>query len=389
MKANYYFYLASRTNKDNTKTVRLAVVIGKKKFDFYTPIKVLPKHWNAKQRTVRTGHFNWRNDFKLIEYYKSKLAQLNFKLLTDKSLLNKDKLKQFIFGVDDEKDTFFDFAVNEIEKDKTLNKTTKKRYKTSFHRFNKLFPGIKLNELTETTFKDYLFLAQTELNLKQNTFYKDLAIFKKYLNIAINKGLIYENPAKNLKVKRFPGKREYLTETELKKLLDLYENGQLDENKQNVLQYFLFSCFTGLRYSDIKTLKWTHLKKELVNDNEIYFIEKEQEKTKDRVLIPLSDLAKKLLPQKTLQKANVFNVFTNQYTNRALKSIMKLAGIEKKITFHSARHTYATLLINNNVNLSVVQKLVGHKDLKTTQIYAKILKNSLLQSVEVINNKFL
>ena len=121
---------------------------------------------------------------------------------------------------------------------------------------------------------------------------------------------------------------------------------------------------------------------------EIYVLEKNQHKTGELVRLQLSEPAKEFLPEKLFDNMPVFKVRTDQVTNRRLKEIMKLAGINKNITFHSARHTFATLAIVVGINPVAVSKMVGHKDLKTTMLYVKMTSQLLGDEMAKINEAF-
>ena len=143
----------------------------------------------------------------------------------------------------------------------------------------------------------------------------------------------------------------------------------VDKKFNNVLTWFLFSCYTRLRYSDLYGLTW-----ENINNNKINII---QEKTNEAVYVPIIDKAQNLLPETLVKAGKVFKLYTNQKCNEYLKLIMILAGINKKsISFHCARHTFATVSLNLGIRFEVVSKLLGHTDLKTTKIYARLLNET-------------
>ena len=158
--------------------------------------------------------------------------------------------------------------------------------------------------------------------------------------------------------------REYLNQEEVNKLQEIYENKTLKPNYQNVLQYFLFSCYTGLRYQDVKDLRYKNIRGDALRF--------QMHKTKDDMENPLSRFAKSVLPpNRGLNYQKVFRVYENQPTNRMLKDIMDEFGIEKDISFHCARQTFATLSINHGVDIFALKSLLGHRKMETTMIYAK------------------
>ena len=196
---------------------------------------------------------------------------------------------------------------------------------------------------------------------------KSLRSLRTFINIAMRYGLIKTNPFKYITIKKVDGKRDFLSAEELSKLSDAYiSNKIIDEQEKEVLQYFLFSCYTGLRYSDLKMLKTSSIKNNILHIN--------MHKTNCLVSIPLSQKALQLLPNKINSESDyVFRVYCNKVTNRVLKQVGKRYGIPKKLTCHVARHTFATVSIILGIPIEVVSKLLGHSSLKTTQIYAKIV----------------
>jgi len=180
-------------------------------------------------------------------------------------------------------------------------------------------------------------------------------------------GLIKRNPFKYITIKKVDGKRDFLTIEELNKLTEIYFSGKIVNAKEKeILQYFLFSCYTGLRYSDLKSLKMSSIMGNTLQIN--------MHKTGYLVNIPLTQKATQLIPTDFRNNSSsVFRVYCNKVTNRILKAIGQQHGIQKKVTCHVARHTFATVSITLGIPIEVVSKLLGHTNLKTTQVYAKIV----------------
>jgi len=130
---------------------------------------------------------------------------------------------------------------------------------------------------------------------------------------------------------------------------------------------FLFGCWTGLRLSDIEKLKWSE-----IQDNYLVF---RQKKTKGVERMKLHKNALNILENQKLisDQSNVFQMPQRATGQRILRDWIRSSGIKKNVTFHSARHTYATLLLTFGVDIYTVSKLLGHKDIKTTQVYAKLI----------------
>jgi site-specific recombinase XerD len=309
-------------------------------------------------------------------------------VLMEKRILSRSEIKDYLFGRQLTRRTKLrDYVLTKLES-ANLSQTTKNKYKGVLNKFERFKPNLTLEEITTDVLNQFLLYQRDVLGNEPNTYYKSLAIIKGFLTWTVEDGILAENPAKRIKIKRFEGKRDFLTMDEVNILLSLYNSDELSKPKKNVLRYFLFSCFTGLRYSDIKELKGKHLSPMLINGKEVIVLQKRQHKTKEIVKIPLPDIARALLPEQNHDDFPVFQVRAGQVTNRRLKEIMKLAGIEKNITFHSARHTFATLANAVGISGAYLSKLIGHTDLKTTMIYIGSTESLLNNEIEKINAIF-
>lgn len=200
------------------------------------------------------------------------------------------------------------------------------------------------------------------------------------LNYAVSESLIKYNPAPHLKEVGLAGKsgkeRGYLTRDEIILLAKTRCGNGL------VKKAFMFGCFTGLRISDIRRLHRENIKHD---GNGRYYVELKIKKTGRWLTIPLSKSALAWLPEGD----ELFHALPHiSSIERMLKSWMDAAGIEKHVTTHTARHTFATMLINSKVDIYTVSKLLGHTDVKTTSIYAQLTDKSKEDAVERLNFDF-
>ena len=149
---------------------------------------------------------------------------------------------------------------------------------------------------------------------------------------------------------------------------------------------FLFSCFCGLRISDIKTLKWGELK----SYSDGLAIEKLQVKTGQQITVPLSANALEWLPSKGEAKDEslVFSLPSYFSINRCVKKWAKEADIKKDVTFHIARHTFATTLLTLGADIYTTSKLLGHQNIRTTQIYAEVVNKKKVEAVNLFGKVF-
>lgn len=206
------------------------------------------------------------------------------------------------------------------------------------------------------------------------------------LTKTVNEGIIERNPFKQLEAKEKPKKdestREFLTIDELKLLMATPCRLEI------VKHAFLFSCFTGLRYSDVKSLLWSEI--HTAADGKTLYLEHQQVKTKKNVTVPLSEEALKWMPKKQKGKDKVFHQMqiTSTTVEVLLEEWVKAAGIHKHITYHCSRHTAATMLLTLGADLYTVSKILGHSSIKMTEVYAKIVDKKKVETVNLVNNLF-
>lgn len=227
-------------------------------------------------------------------------------------------------------------------------------------------------------FKEYLNKAKRKDGkpLANNSKASYFAKFRAALNEAVKEKIIYGNPAVETgNYKTIESQREYLTLDEVRKLAQT-------ECRYDVLKRaFLFSCLTGLRWSDINNLKWNDVQ-QINNSCRIHF---KQQKTKGQQYLDINQQARELMQGIGKPDERVFiGLNYSSYMNVALQMWILKAGITKQITFHCARHTFAVLQLTLGTEIYTLSKMLGHSELKTTQIYAKIVDEKIKEAVNKI-----
>ncbi len=239
-----------------------------------------------------------------------------------------------------------------------------------------------LNEDFLERLKEYLLSDQASVRtpgrkLGRNSASSYFNIVKTALNEAYRAKLLRENPS--LRVKCITGvdtHRQYLTFEELQTLTKTAcDNPKLKKA-------FLFSALTGLRWSDVSNITWGQLK---YSESEGWVIHYVQKKTKKTEILPVSDQAIKFLGEKKNDDKKLFSdLYYNSHNNEKLQDWVKKAGIAKKITFHCARHSFATLQLTMDTDIYTVSKLLGHRHLRTTEIYAKVTDKKKIEAARKI-----
>lgn len=235
----------------------------------------------------------------------------------------------------------------------------------AFAEFRKTVTLAEINREFYRNFLDHL----AKKGLSQNTLRLYGVLLKARLHDAYIDGMIPQMPDfYGLTPKKQTSEIVFLTIEELREM-------DATPAPEEIKNPFLFCCFTGLRFSDIQALKWEHIDKDTIILR--------MKKTKEIVRVPLSDNAKKFLPERK-DKGLVFDIRPLNSLTRGLKAWAKEAGITKNIHFHISRDTFATLALANGADIYTVSKLLGHKSVQTTQVYAKVLDEGRKKAVDAI-----
>jgi site-specific recombinase XerD len=364
-----HFKIIQRTEtikKDGTCSLYLyANINGVKKY-FTTGHSILTKHWNQKNQKVSANCNNFTDIQDAIDLFLGRAKEYTAIANIEKRTIDIEAFERMLRGEVYDQTDFITFMEHDIKNNcSKYEKGTIANYNVQVSKlkgFRAKVPFMQLNPFFWREYESHLIAKGNN----PNTVHKAFRTLKVFIHRAIEQDIIQVNPFLKVRVEKNEGNMQFLTREELFKLEKMYD-GFLTKDLKKTLRYFLFACYTGLRYSDIRELKHAHIF--LGNDS---YVEKEMFKTSRKVNIPLIDQAKKLLPVKALPQVPIFSVYCNQVTNRHLKSIMTLAGINKHISFHCARHTFATITLGLSSDIAVVSKLLGHTKIETTLIYAKV-----------------
>ena len=208
---------------------------------------------------------------------------------------------------------------------------------------------------------------------------KHLERLKKLLNLAVKLEWVAKDPFAKFSLKFVKTERPFLSQNEV----DLIRFHEFNKSNLNLIRdIFVFSCYTGLSYIDVKNLKKGNIVRGIDGSNWIYTV---RQKTDQMMRIPLLDVAEEIIEnyrQEMKDQSGLLPVYSNQKTNKYLKDIATILEIDKNLTFHCARHTFATTItLSNGVPIETVSKLLGHTKLSTTQIYAKVLETRISQDM--------
>ena len=253
---------------------------------------------------------------------------------------------------------FSDYAKEFLKKEKRdKSNSTYKISNTGINKFNEFKPNIKLKDITPETLLDFEHYCKKKFKNIDNTVWTATKFMKKILIAAQKEGYILKTPGEGfIGVKYIDPLRETMSLDEIAKLEGFVSNPLQPKNLVNVGNWFLFSCYTALRFGDMTRFKG-------IKDGKVLL---QVEKTKE--IVSFSATPNIIKAHERINDT----ILTNQKTNLLLKSLIGSLGIDKKITFHNARHTFAVTYLRKGGRLEYLQKLMGHKKIATTAIYAKI-----------------
>lgn len=254
---------------------------------------------------------------------------------------------------------------------------------------------IGMNEIDQNFCRGFLRFLETAKNsvakkqenrtISKGCAHHHQAVLNGALNKAVREGILQQNPMKMLdkreKFQPSPEEREFLTIDELRNLMDVpCANDQ-------VKKAFIFSCFTGLRLSDVRALTWNKIHK--MPDGKTLYIHVFMQKTQKPLNVPLSGEALKVIEEKENPDEPIFTLPSSDATiNYHVKRWVKKGHIDKTISFHCSRHTFATMMLTLGADLYTTSRLLGHANVATTQIYSKIIDKKKVETVNLVDNLF-
>lgn len=396
MKFTILFLLyRSKINTKGLCPIRCRITYNKKRKEFSTGIFIEPKSWYSKKQCVKETDEHSKIINQKLSLISQKLHQaflfleVNLTNFTVSDIYRKYKgeTPKKEFGVIE----VFDLYIKRLKLlvDKEIKLVTYKKYiescthlksfiKAKFKLKDYPFKQLKSNFLV-----DYEYFLKTEKNLQQSTINKAIQRFRRVVKYAISEEYLNRDPFVLYKPKSVKKEVIYLTKVELQKL----EEKKFEvERLQKVKDMFIFCCYTGLGFKEMVSLKKKQIVKEF-DDN--LWLHIHRKKTNKLYKIPLLPKAEAILLKYDFESEFVLPKMYNSHFNAYLKEIASLAGINKKLSHHIARKTFATtVLLYNDVPMEIVSKLLGHSKLQTTQDhYGKIIDKKVSEQMKRISKK--
>ena len=390
-----FFLRRNHVYADGTCCIMTRITINGENTNFSSKLNVNPKLWDTKQGKV-SGKSKVATELNgLMSDMESSIRQMYFDMSRYETV-TAEKLRNAFMGIVPENQTLIGLFTEHIEECRALigiSKTpaTVQKYDRALRRV-KEFIKFKYH-LTDMPLRDvnHKFIVDLETYLRtvsgcnENTTAKFIQTFKSIIIKAKNNGWIIADPFANYRIRIKRVDRGYLTE---KEIATIAEKEFPTKRLEQVRDIFIFSCYTGLAYIDIKELKKEHIQTSFDGNQ---WIMTHRHKTGTPVNVPLLAIPQELIKKYEGQAKDglLFPVLSNQKMNAYLKEIAVVCGIEKNITFHMARHTFATTTtLSKGVPIETVSKMLGHTNIETTQIYARITNSKIGSDMQGLDKKF-
>lgn len=393
------FYLKKPKNYVKGKLpIYMRITIDAARVELSTQRECEPERWNSHGGRATGTKEEIRSLNIYLDSIQAKVYEAHRNLLDNDVPVTVENIKNKLRGTHERPKMIlhiFQEHNHQVEKliGKDFSSATMKRYKTSLeHTRNFILwkyngSDLEITRLNYEFISDYAFWLKSIRNCNHNSTMKYLANFKKVVLICVKKGWLDKDPFQGFKLAKREVERPFLTESELQ---EISFRQFATERLIYVRDIFLFSCYTGLAYADVKKLKRSEIAVGVDGEKWIFT---SRQKTETVTRVPLLPEALQILNryedhQQCVIKGQLLPISSNQKMNAYLKEIADVCGINKNLTFHIARHTFATTVtLSNGVPMETVSKMLGHKNLRTTQHYAKILDKKVSEDMLALRSK--
>lgn len=360
--------------KNKKGLVQIEVTSGGKRKWIGTSVKLYAGQWNDKKKVVNSNDSIQLNA--ILDGQMAKLNEFVLELVRNNKQFDFEKLNTFL-EKSNSSGSFIDFVHTRIEERTDIEESTRKQHRTllqSLEKFGKMNYMDDLTKANITFYDEYLH----QQKISQPTIHNYHKRLKRYIHEAMKFGLLDVDPYLGLHIERGKfEKRKYLTEKELEMIHSCKINvSSIDR----VRDLFLFQCYTGLAYADFEKFDF-HKDVEEINGK--FIVADRRKKTNEDYKIVLLTPAIEILKKYDYK----LPIISNQKYNASLKVVAQYAGIEKNITTHMGRHTFAVFALNNGVPIEIVAKMLGHTNIRTTEIYAKVLNSEVEKAFDMLERK--
>ena len=389
------FYLRSNyVNKEGNTSVMLRIYLNNERLSLgSTGISVKSAQWDKEKERIKGRTTEALNTNLQLDNIASGLQSI-FRRIEMSDVVSLERIKSEFLGKKEEINTLmqlFEKHNGDVAQQVgvSVGKATLQKYNVCKRHFSEFLEeqykrsDLKLTELTYVVIREFDLYLRTEVGQNPNTATKTMKTFKTITLLGQKMGVLLHDPFMNHRFHIEPVNRGFLTDEEIL----LIANKDLGISRLELVRdIFIFSCFTGLAYIDVSNLTPDHI----VTLGDKQWIMTQRQKTSVETNVLLLDIPKAIIAKyggKTYRNGKLFPMLTNQKTNSYLKEIADICGIKKNLTFHLARHTFATMSLSKGVPMESVSKMLGHTNIRTTQIYARITNKKIEHDMEELADK--
>ncbi len=393
----FYGKKAIRTS-DKLLAVYLRVTINGERFEVSTQRYIEPARWSAAAGKAKGSSEEALKLNNYLDVLKAKVYSYQKEIIQEGNSFSKETLRGKWYGLKEHRHTLIAVFRHHNEQLKNLigkdcSKATWTKYNTTldhtlaYLKWKYQAQDLDVSKITYSFITDFEYWLKGIQHCNHNTTIKYISNLRKIINLCLKNGWLTKDPFLGFKMSKKEVIREFLSEQEIQALIS---KNITNVRLRQVRDIFLFSCFTGLAYIDAKRLKRSAIVTGIDGEKWIYT---KRKKTDSPTHIPLLPRVLEIMdgykehPQ-CLREDSLLPVPSNAKLNAYLKELADICGISKNLTFHVARHTFATTItLNNGVPIESVSKMLGHKSIKITQIYAKVLDKKLSEDMQVLKQR--
>jgi site-specific recombinase XerD len=394
-----FFVKRTKTNVEGLLPIFIRVTVNGARIEFSTKRFTTSEKWSVEGNRMKGTSADSKATNSYLDTLKSKVYDYQQQLIREDEVVNVENMRNKILGVEKRSHMLIGIFQQHNEEIRALvgrefATATYTRYETSlkhtiaFLNWKYKVSDIDIRKIDHELVTSYEFYLKSVHKCNQNTTAKYIKNFGKIVRICLANGWIERDPFINYKCKIVEVDRAFLSQDEIETMFNkVFATDRLNQVKD----IFLFSCFTGLAYVDVKKLSRKNIGFGVDGERWIFI---NRTKTDTRSNIPLLPIASALLEKykdhpQVINEEKLLPMLSNQKMNSYLKEIADVCEINKELTFHIARHTFATTVtLSNGVPIESVSKMLGHKNLKTTQHYAKILDLKVSNDMQILREKF-
>ena len=378
-----------KPNKSGRVPILMQLTIGQQTCHISTKQNILPEKWGDGKPIGHT-----REDQAItavLEEIRTKAYNKFLQLQGQNINVTPERLKQALLGKDQVQPRGYVEIFDQwlVEYSKMVGITTSKRTLDKYilvrNRLQDYIASqlgvkdISLEEVTPKFLSNFDNYLRIEYNMANNHAMKIRQKLRTIYKVAIDNGWVSKNPFSTVKIHFDPVERDVLTKSELTALI---QTDMIFDRLEKMRDVFVFACFTGLAHCDVAGLT----KENIITDEAgQVWLKTHRQKTSEVVDIPLLEIPQLIIKKYQGMKelnGKLLPTLTNSCSNLYLKEVAVRCGINKTLTFHMARHTFATTVtLSNGVPIESVAKMLGHRNIRTTQIYAKVIKDKLAEDM--------